>query len=211
MTKAEYNTWITDTYLAVNSCENLGTIDVVFNHDTTLVMVIDLIKMTTVKQKIKDNNTREAIAIAFTKLMGGKIPEIENIPEYKRVPYNNNYYVIKIDNGKMFIYNYIDEDDNYDRNYFEMNNYFHTEARAKEVLDKINILLRLERLHDTLCPDYNTQNCDWRYSVYYNSDEEEWEVMEGITERTGLDKRSTYFPTSKIAQQAANILNKENI
>lgn len=211
MTKAEYNTWITDTYFIVNSCENLGTIDVVFNRETTLVMLIDLIKMTTVKQKIKDNNTREAIAIAFTKLMGGEIPKTENIPEYKRVPYNNNYYVIRIDSGKMFIHNYIEEDDNYDKNYFEMNNYFHTEARAKEVLDKINILLRLERLHDTLCPDYNPQNCDWRYSVYYNSDKEEWEVMGERTERTGLDKRSAYFPTLKIAQQAADILNKESI
>ena len=206
MTKAEYNTWITDTYFIVNSCENLGTIDVVFNHDTTLVMLIDLIKMTTVKQKIKDNNIREAVAIAFTKLIGGEIPKTGNIPEYKRVPYNSNYYVIGVDKGKMFICDCVEENDNYDKNYFEMNNYFHTKERAKEVLNKINILLRLERLHDKFCPDYNPQNCDWRYSVYYNSDEKEWKVL-----RIGLDKSTlTYFPTWEVAQQAANILNEEN-
>lgn len=111
MTKAEYNTWITDTYFIVNSCENLGTIDVVFNHDMTLVMLIDLIKMTTVKQKIKDNNTREAIAIAFTKLMGGEIPKTENIPEYKceneekirKMPEPQNGWIGKTNSGEWFI------------------------------------------------------------------------------------------------------------
>lgn len=111
MTKEEYNTWITDTYFVVNSCESLETIDVIFNHDMTLVMIIDLIKMTTVKQKIKDNNTREAIAIAYTKLLGGEIPKIENIPEYKykneekirKMPEPQNGWIGKTNSGEWFI------------------------------------------------------------------------------------------------------------
>ena len=111
MTKEEYNTWITDTYFVVNSCESLKTIDVIFNHDMTLVMVIDLIKMTTVKQKIKNNNIREAIAIAYTKLLGGEIPKIENIPEYKyeneekirKMPEPQNGWIGKTNSGEWFI------------------------------------------------------------------------------------------------------------
>ena len=206
MTKTEYNTWVTNTYLAVDSCKNLGTINVVFNHDMSFVMIIDLITMRTVNQKIKDNDTREAVAIAFTKLRGGKIPEIANIPEYERVPYNTNYYVVHIDNDKMSVNICVDEDDFYDKSYFEMNNYFHTKERAQEILNKIKMLLRLERLHDMFCPNYKPQNRDWKYSVYYDSNEEEWKVTGG---RDLDSKFFTYFPTLEIAQQAADILNKE--
>ena len=33
-------------------------------------------------------------------------------------------------------------------------NYFRTEERAEQVADKMRLLLRLEQLHDMLCPDY---------------------------------------------------------
>ena len=35
-----------------------------------------------------------------------------------------------------------------------LGNFFSTEARAEQVAEKIRLLLRLEQLHDMLCPDY---------------------------------------------------------
>ena len=144
MTKTEYNNWVTNTYLTANSYKNSGKINVLFNGDKTLVMIIDLTTMVTRSEIIKNDNTREAVAIAFTRLKGEKVPKITNAPEYERVPYGSNYYTIVIKDGRMFTDNYAEMNDEYDANCFETNNYFHTEERAKEVLDKIKMLLRLD-------------------------------------------------------------------
>ena len=51
--------------------------------------------------------------------------------------------------------NYDDEVDNYN---FEIGNCFRTGERAEQVAEKMRLLLRLEQLHDMLCPDYEP---DW--------------------------------------------------
>lgn len=208
MTKTEYNNWVTNTYLTANSYKNSGKINVLFNGDKTLVMTIDLTTMVTRSEIIKNDNTREAVAIAFTRLKGEKVPKITNAPEYERVPYGSNYYTIVIKDGRMFTDNYAEMNDEYDANCFETNNYFHTEERAKEVLDKIKMLLRLERLHDALCPDYKPlyRGREHKYFVSYSILEKQWEVFDAIN----LDKRpNVYFSTEEVAQQAADILNKK--
>lgn len=209
MTKTQYNDWVTETYLTVDSCKSLGTIDVIFNHDKTSVMVIDLITMVTRSEVIKNDDTREAIAIAFARLRGEKVPEIADTPEYGKVSIGSNYYTIVIKDGEMFTDYSIEMADEYDVGCFETNNYFHTEERAEEVLNKIKMLLRLERLHDTLCPDYKPlyRGREHRYLVSYSILGKQWKVFDSIT----LDKRpNAYFPTEEIAQKAADILNKED-
>lgn len=206
MTKAQYNDWVTNTYLTADSCKNSGVIDVIFNHNKTSVMVIDLIIMATRSQVIKNDNVREAIAIAFARLRGEKVPKITDASEYERVPYGTDYYTIIIKDGKMFTDNYAEMNDEYDRKCVDTNNYFHTKERAEEVLNKIKMLLRLERLHDMFCPDYKPSSRDYKYFVSYNLPEEKW-----LVNCTSFDNRpNVYFPSQEIARQVADILNQEN-
>lgn len=95
-----------------------------------------------------------------------------------------------------------------DRARVNQNNCFKTEKRAKEVLDKIELLLKLERLHDIYCPDYkpNWESDSFKHYVCYNTSKDEWcsccvRVME--------DAIQVYFPTHEIAQKVCDILNKE--
>lgn len=76
---------------------------------------------------------------------------------FKRVE-TGIYYTVEIEHGKAENFRILDEYDSYDDKRFENNNYFLTEERAKEVAEKINTLLKTERIHDMLCPDYKP---DW--------------------------------------------------
>lgn len=90
----------------------------------------------------------------------------------------------------------------------EQNNCFKTKERAKEVLDKIKLLLKLERLHDIYCPDYkpNWNRESLKYYVAYDTSKAKWcscciRVME--------DAVQVYFPAEDIAQKVCNALNRE--
>lgn len=91
-----------------------------------------------------------------------------------------------------------------DNEYFSSNNYFKTKERAQEVADKINLLLKLERLHDIYCPNsesgkyYISQNTEsGRYCYGY------------IRNVPNKFPTSTMFPSEEIAQKVCDILNAE--
>ncbi|EXM38550.1 hypothetical protein RASY3_14645 [Ruminococcus albus SY3] len=96
-----------------------------------------------------------------------------------------------------------------DNNYFNNNNYFKTVQRAKEVANKINVLLKLERLHDIYCPNYkpNWGEYSLKHYVKYCVSEAKWYPY---CIRTMEDVVQIYFPTEEIAQKVCDILNKEN-
>ena len=84
-----------------------------------------------------------------------------------------------------------------------------TKERAEEVADKINFLLRLERLHDTFCPDYKP---DWddkskaKWCVVFDYDENEYVSYWN----TVIDNRTiVYFDSIGTAKKVCKILNKE--
>lgn len=94
---------------------------------------------------------------------------------------------------------------------FLNNNYFHTETRAQEVADKIKFLLKLERLHDTYCPDFvpDLSNNEKMWRIIYD-------VVQGkyiATWITSSVKRNTdtYFSSNEIAQKICDMLNKEEV
>ena len=89
-----------------------------------------------------------------------------------------------------------------------LGNFFSTEARAEQVAKKMRLLLRLEQLHDMLCPDYEP---DWnntsKQKICLGRDHADdcWFVdIFDITEYP-----TAYFDTEENAQKAAEILNKE--
>lgn len=129
-------------------------------------------------------------------------------PAFERVEEGKKYYIVTAGsyNG-IFVKGYIEEYMRFDKLNFENNNYFHTEERAEEVADKINFLLKLERLHDTFCPDYKPDWEDGRFkwSVLLTNDDKEY-----ITIWTTRSKRPTvYFDSMETANKVCEILNKE--
>lgn len=97
----------------------------------------------------------------------------------------------------------------FDECYFKSNNYFLTKERAEEVADKINFLLKLERLHDVYCPDYKP---DWEEG----KDECKWFIRfdaknkEYLAFWTTIYRDATvYFDSKETAKKVCEILNKE--
>ena len=129
-------------------------------------------------------------------------------PKFERVPGERYYY---LDNFGYRAVSVETKDDNLSSDIirFKANNYFLTRERAREVYNKIDSLLKLERLHDTYCPDYipDWDSLDKKYSVYYNHDWHKYICSECTRNESA---QLTYFPTAAIAQKVRDILNKEN-
>lgn len=88
-------------------------------------------------------------------------------------------------------------------------NFFPTRERAEQVMEKMRLLLRLEQLHDMLCPDYEP---DWgsgeaMYCLYYDHSSSRWAV-DGWYD-CNCRVNGAYFDTLENAEKVAEILNKE--
>lgn len=138
--------------------------------------------------------------------------EIEQInePEFERVPKGENYFIAIVNyaNGKAIAENICEDYVYVDDERFDNNNYFKTAERAKEVVDKINFLLRLERLHDTFCPDYVPEwnNVEETFAIYYDHMKKRYEIQSYDYMRYPTN---VYFPSAEIAQKVCDILNNE--
>lgn len=89
-----------------------------------------------------------------------------------------------------------------------LGNFFSTEARAEQVAEKIRLLLRLEQLHDMLCPDYVPDWKDDRLKFYVYFDHKRGNLNR--TASSHCDMLSLVaFETRENAEKAAEILNKE--
>lgn len=134
----------------------------------------------------------------------------ESEPKFERVKKNENYYYLEFGSalGPATTYSDADTGHNIDKNRFDNNNYFHTKERAQEVADKINLLLKLERLHDIYCPDYIPYWADGTasYIIAYHMIEKRYFVA---LIHACWTITYVYFPTKEIAQEVCDILNAE--
>lgn len=87
-------------------------------------------------------------------------------------------------------------------------NCFKTKKRAEQVAKKIRLLLRLEQLHDMLCPDYvpDYKGDETKYHLYFSHVQGKYEVS---CSTSWENPCMAVFDTEKNAQKAAEILNKE--
>ena len=91
----------------------------------------------------------------------------------------------------------------------DQNNCFKTKERAKEVFDKIKLLLELERFKSIYCPN---DFPDWEnlekhyYKVYFNHCKRKWE---NTFDFSNEDMTAVYFPTKEIAQKVCEVLNEK--
>lgn len=86
-------------------------------------------------------------------------------------------------------------------------NFFPTKERAEQVAEKMRLLLRLEQLHDQLCPGYEP---DWdgtaKFLVAFDHTDGE---MQAFFDRSSGESTLVYFRDVVTAIEAAKILNKE--
>jgi hypothetical protein len=152
------------------------------------------------------------LAIAYARLKGFEVPEIEEESNFERVEKGKIYYSIGAGLGSKIEACWESECNTLGDIYrFKNNNYFHTKERAEEVADKINFLLKLERLHDTFCPNYKPDwddECITKYCVHfdYENDMYDWDDPRFTT---GRKETEVYFPSKAIAEKVCNVLNED--
>lgn len=134
--------------------------------------------------------------------------ELDSSPKFERVENGEVYYRIMIRYGIADFDQSFECHEEIDEARFNSNNYFKTAERAKEVTDKINFLLRLERLHDTFCPDYVPEwnNVEETFAIYYDHMKKRYEIQSYDYMRYPTN---VYFPSAEIAQKVCDILNNE--
>lgn len=130
-------------------------------------------------------------------------------PAFERLKNGDEYYFVHSTGGKFAVDSTSEEYTFLDDKYFKSNNYFLTKERAEEVADKINFLLKLERLHDTFCPDYKP---DWndgattKWCVVFDYGKKEYISCWN----TFIDNHTTvYFDSKETTEKVYDILNKE--
>ena len=131
-------------------------------------------------------------------------------PAFERVEEGEKYYAVTAPSHEgVVVKEYIEEHMRFDKSNFENNNYFLTEERAEEVADKINFLLKLERLHDTFCPDYKPDwDNNWKQKFYILFDNSRGIYLS--TDAYSMDNHTTvYFDSRETAEKVRDVLNKE--
>lgn len=205
MDKKEFEQWVEKTFRDFQN--NKQTITYCGQNNTVIVYDTTAVKSAIAKCHPKDVfDYKTGVAIAYARLKGLEIPEIEEEPKFDRVGKHKSYYSVDVDGKVVKIY---EAGTNFNDALFTYNNYFYTKKRAEEAADKIRLLLKLGRLHDIYCPDYKP---DWD-----NKDEEKYYVFFDhyvnifvacdtyVTDKLSVE----YFPTREIAQKVCEILNKE--
>lgn len=129
-------------------------------------------------------------------------------PAFERVKKDKSYYLLGDFIGKIIAHPIPDDGSELHKKRFENNNYFLTKERAEEVADKINFLLKLERLHDVYCPDYKP---DWNNSLkdkyYICFDHKANKYIYYYAQL--LDISVVCFDSRETAEKVCGILNKE--
>lgn len=132
-------------------------------------------------------------------------PTLQEEPKPWKPERGEEYFAVE-DVADVVPYTYCE--DSIDEYNIQLGNCFRTKERAEQVTKKMRLLLRLEQLHDMLCPDYEP---DWnntsKQKICLGRDHADdcWFVdIFDITEYP-----TAYFDTEENAQKAAEILNKE--
>ncbi len=126
-------------------------------------------------------------------------------PKPWKPAYEQDYFTLSCD---FKVCKYTNYEERFDEGVISAGNCFPAKERAEQVAEKIRLLLRLEQLHDMLCPDYVP---DWekekdKFCLCYLHEGKQWSVESWLFfESQGF----VWFDTFENAQKAAEILNKE--
>lgn len=144
----------------------------------------------------------------------GKLEELQNEVEMQReqeewepwIPEVGEQYFAVADGADVTRFTYCG--DSIDESNIQFGNCFQTKKRAEQVAEKVRLLLRLEQLHDMLCPDYvpDYKGDETKYHLYFSHVQGKYEVS---CSTSWENPCMAVFDTEKNAQKAAEILNKE--
>lgn len=125
-------------------------------------------------------------------------------PVFERVEKGLRYYCVEVNELGVTVEPHIDNRLIFSDAMFKNNDYFLTKERAKEVADKINFLLKLERLHDTFCPDWNDKR-KAKWAVVFDYAENKYvSYWNPVTDNHTI----VYFDSKETVEQVCKILNK---
>lgn len=139
-------------------------------------------------------------------------------PHYKKANYGDQYYTVDQIQRTFCVGCHIETSKLEDLASYINNNYFYSENRAKKVVGKIKFLLRLERLHDELCPDFvpilnpvDMKDGQTYYTIYFNSVYKSYSYFAIQRDYLGCAGYPVcvFFPKKEIAQEACYILNED--
>lgn len=144
----------------------------------------------------------------------GKLEELQNEVEMQREQEKPKPWNPEIGESYFFIRNDFEVTDkvkgttSFEADRISNGNCFPTRERAEEVAKKMRLLLRLEQLHDQLCPDYvpDYKGDETKYHLYFSHIQGKYEVS---CSTSWENPCMVVFDTEKNAQKAAEILNKE--
>lgn len=202
MTKEEFDLWVSGMY---NKFHREKRLDCFFDCAKGICVVYATDTYESAVLKYDNGNETIAIATAYAKLKGIEIPTIEETPTPWRAENKGRfYYVNEVSEVTFQLENYTWVDNEY----YESANYFRTREQAESARKKIKHLLKLQRLHDMLCPDYEP---DWsllaksKISIIYNEKEHCYYPTSCCT----FNNMSDVYFTKEAAEKACKILNKE--
>ena len=143
-----------------------------------------------------------------------KLEELQNEVEMQReqeewepwIPEVGEQYFAVADGADVTRFTYCG--DSIDESNIQFGNCFQTKKRAEQVAENVRLLLRLEQLHDMLCPDYvpDYKGDETKYHLYFSHVQGKYEVS---CSTSWENPCMAVFDTEKNAQKAAEILNKE--
>jgi hypothetical protein len=125
-------------------------------------------------------------------------------PVFERVEKGLRYYCVEVNELGVTVEPHIDNRLIFSDAMFKNNNYFLTKERAEEVADKINFLLKLERLHDTFCPNLNDKRKAKWVVVFDYTENKYVSYWNPVTDNHTI----VYFDSKETAEQVCKILNK---
>lgn len=210
MTIKEFNDWVDTINNTINGDE---TVEFIVKPDYGIIYAFSILgtpKRGTAKCRDEDTfDERIGKAIAYAKLRGISIPTVDE-SKFERVKYDSKYYFLsQCTDGSIVYYSRTEKNTLFDNYYCENGNYFCNVERATEVADKVNLLLKLEHLHDIYCPDYKPNyketNPTRKYFVYYDNKKECWVTDWDYT----VCRNMTHFPNCEIAEKVCKILNEQ--
>ena len=113
-----------------------------------------------------------------------------------------------ITGGDFYASSYVYDGDSVDRSCIICRNCFPTEERAEQVAEKMRFLLRLEQLHDMICPDYVPDYGDdeTKYHIYFSHLQGKYNIS---CSTSWENPCMVAFDTKENALKATGILNKE--
>ena len=125
-------------------------------------------------------------------------------PKLRKPEHGEKYFYIR---DTLEIGSFFNWDGSIDDKLIKVCNCFRTKERAEQVAKKMRLLLRLEQLHDQLCPDYEP---DWdgtaKFLVAFDHTDGE---MQAFFDRSSGESTLVYFRDVVTAMEAADILNAE--